>query len=63
MTDQDPPSLDLREQIAHIDLMLAQHVRVRQETAFAPWQIALTVMGAGAAFFAAGAALVKLLGP
>ena len=27
-----------------------------------PWQVAATVFGGGAAFFAAGAAFIKLLG-
>lgn len=54
--------LDLREKLAHIDLMLAQHDRVRQEIRFAPWLAAFGGMTAGAAIFAAGAAFVKLFG-
>ena len=53
--------LNLREKLAHIDQMLADHDRKRQETHFAPWQLALTGMGTGAAVFAAGAAFFKLL--
>jgi len=41
--------------------MLADHDRKRQETRFAPWQLALTGVGTGAAMFAAGAAFFKLL--
>ena len=55
-------SLDeLREKLAHIDQMLADHDRERQEIRLAPWQLALTGMGTGAALFAAGAAFYKLL--
>jgi hypothetical protein len=57
-TDQ----LDIREKLAHIDQMLADHDRKRQEIRFAPWQIAVTFMTAGAALFAAGAAFIKLVG-
>jgi hypothetical protein len=54
--------LDIREKIAHIDQMLADHDRARQEIRYAPWQIAVTFMTAGAALFAVGAAFIKLLG-
>ena len=64
MTDQtasDITALDIRERIAHIDVMLADHDRKRQEIAFAPWLLAITGMGSGAALFAAGVAFMKLL--
>lgn len=61
MSDAD--SLDLREQIAHIDQMLADAARKRQEIRLAPWALALSGMTAGAAVFAAGAAFMKLFGP
>jgi hypothetical protein len=68
--------LDIREKLAHIDLMLAQHDqarvgidlnrtqhdRVRQEMKLAPWALVVSGMTMGAAFFAAGAAFFKLLG-
>lgn len=57
-----PPSLDLREQIVHIDQMIADTRRKQQELRLAPWQIATTMLGGAAACMAAGAALVKLLG-
>lgn len=62
MTDATDSSLDLREQLAHIDQMLADAARKQQELRLAPWQLVLTAMGAGAALFAAGAAFFKLLG-
>jgi hypothetical protein len=66
MTTYESDSVDLREKLAHIDQMLADHDRKRQEIKFAPWQLVLTsVFGgitAAAAFFAAGAAFIKLLG-
>jgi len=52
--------VDLRVKLAHIDQMLADHDRKRQEIRLAPWQIGLSLMTMGAAFFAAGAAFVKL---
>jgi hypothetical protein len=72
----DPLTLDIREKLAHIDLMLAQHDqarigidlnraqydRARQEMRIAPWAIVLSGMTMGAAFFAAGAAFIKLFG-
>jgi hypothetical protein len=54
-------ALDLQEQIAHIDQMLADAARKRQEIRFAPWQLAIAGMTSGAALFAAGVAFGKLL--
>ena len=76
MADDIIPDIDLREKLAHIDLMLQQHDRVRQEIGHAdaqrarvlqeiryqPWLAAISGMTAGAALFAAGAAFVKLMG-
>jgi hypothetical protein len=66
-TSETAEQLDIRKKLAHIDLMLAQNElaqtqRINQETQFAPWQIVLTSLGAGAALFAAGAAFMKLMG-
>lgn len=55
-------SVDLREKLAHIDQMLADHDRKRQEIRFAPWILVLSGLTTGAALFAAGAAFVKLFG-
>jgi hypothetical protein len=52
-------NLDLREKLARIDQMLAEHDRRRQEIRFARWQIAFAGMTAGAALFAAGAAFSR----
>lgn len=68
--------LDLREKLAHIDAMLADHDRSRahidqlaadhdrkrQEIRYAPWLAIFTGMGAAAAFFAAGVAFMKIVG-
>jgi hypothetical protein len=62
MTDITTEQIDIREKLAHIDQMLADHDRKRQENRLAPWQLALTGMASGAAVFAAGAAFIKLLG-
>ncbi|MGH7043777.1 MAG: hypothetical protein ACREFY_16845 [Acetobacteraceae bacterium] len=62
MSDAVMADLDLREKLAHIDAMLAEHDRTRQGIRLAPWQIAMGAMGTGAALFAAGAALFKFLG-
>jgi hypothetical protein len=71
MTDHaDYPEIDLREQIVRIDHMIvdmqrtmADRDRKRQEIALAPWQVFATLIGAAAAFFAAGIAFAKLLLP
>jgi len=60
-TDQHE-QLDIREKLAHIDQMLADHDRKRQEIKYAPWLAIISGMTAGAALFAAGAAFTKLLG-
>ena len=52
--------LDIREKIAHIDQMLADHDRKRQEIRYAPWALVLSAMTTGAALFAAGATFMKL---
>lgn len=54
--------LDWREQLVHIDQMLADAARKRQEVRFAPWMAVTGGMAAGAALFAAGAAFIKVLG-
>lgn len=53
--------LDVREKLAHIDQMLADHDRKRQEIRVEPWKMAVTGMTAGAALFAAGGAFVKFV--
>jgi hypothetical protein len=55
MTDIE--QLNVRETIVHIDQMLADRARKQQEMRLAPWQLAFAGMTAGAAIFAAGAAL------
>lgn len=50
-----------RERLVHIDQMLIDIERKRQEIGFAPWQIALAVVTATAAVFIAGAAVGALL--
>jgi hypothetical protein len=61
-TDYGTNPVDLREKLAHIDLMLAQHDRARQEIRYAPFLAVISGMTAGAALFAAGAALMKIYG-
>ena len=62
----DIETINIREKLAHIDQMLADHDRKRQEIRDAPWLAAFAGMTAGAALFGAGAAvgaiLVKLAG-
>ena len=60
-TFDHPDSLDVREKLAHIDQMLADHDRKRQEITLAPWQLGLTFFTAGAAFFAAAVAFAKIV--
>ena len=53
--------LDLKEQIARIDQLLADAARKHQEVRLAPWQIVVTCLGAGAAIFAAGGGFIAIL--
>ncbi len=55
-------ALNLREQLARIDNLLADTAKKQREYHLAPWQIAITMLGGGAAVFAAGAAFMKLVG-
>ena len=43
--------------------LTAEALKLGRDRMLAPWQIALSGMVAGAAFFGAGAAFVKLIGP
>lgn len=63
MTDAtETAPLDIREKLAHIDQMLADHDRKRQEIRYAPAAMLVSGLTAGAAIFAAGAAFMKLFG-
>ena len=53
--------LELRKKLVHIDQVLMDHDRKRQEIRLTPWQLAFIGMTSGAAFFAAGAAFMKVL--
>ena len=44
MVEAPSDNLDLREQIAHIDLMLTDNARRRQEIQLAPWQLVTTAL-------------------
>jgi len=63
MTDSTAPQeqLDIREKLAHIDQMLADHDRKRQEITYEPWKVMIAGMTAGAVFLAADAALFAAL--
>ena len=54
--------LNLREQIARIDNLLADTQKKQREYHMQPWQVGATLLGGAAAFFAAGAAFLKLVG-
>ena len=54
--------LELREILARIDERLMNGARMRQQMRFAPWQLVLTGIAAGATFTAALVALIKILG-
>lgn len=57
--DQD---LFIQEQLARINQLSADADRKRQEMGLALWPIITGAMTAGAAFFAAGVAFMKVLG-
>jgi hypothetical protein len=48
--DAEDAQLNIREKLAHIDQMLADHDRKRQEIRHAPWIIGISLMTTGAAF-------------
>jgi len=72
-----PDALDLAEQITRVframdesqkfvaeqKKLMAEAAKLERDRALAPWQVALAGMTADAAFFGAGVAFVKLLGP
>jgi hypothetical protein len=69
MTEIDMGALDVREKLAHIDQMLADHERMRinaghdhKQQEYAPWALIFTGMASAAAFFAAGVAFIKIFG-
>jgi hypothetical protein len=65
-TDVDSPllrTLDIREKIAHIDQMLADHDRKRQEIRLAWWPIFLAGMASAAALIGATVAATRVFMP
>lgn len=58
----DMSDVDLREKLAHIDQMLADHDRERQEIRLAPVTVLIAGLTAGGALFVAGAAFIKVFG-
>lgn len=68
MSDTALPSIDLREQLARIDRLIAgtqqlmpEESKLRGDRAMAPWQVVTAAMAVGAAPLGAGVALVRLL--
>lgn len=77
MADTSSPiPLDIEEQVARIRRareesekfvaeqrkLMAEAQKLDRDRVLAPWQFALSGMAAGAAFFGAGAAFIKLIG-
>ncbi len=63
MTTIDPQSaadLNIREQIARIDNLLIASQKKQREYHLAFWQVAATLLGGAAAFFAGGVAVTML---
>jgi hypothetical protein len=42
--------------------LMAEAMKLERDRMLAPWQVALSGMAAGAAFFGAGAAFIKIIG-
>jgi hypothetical protein len=61
VTDEIIDPINIREKLAHIDQMLADRDRKRQELRLAPWQLLITGMAVGGGLLAIGAALGWLL--
>ena len=62
MSDVTLDSLTIRNRLARIDQMLADHDRTHLEVGMVSWQVGATMLGGAAVFFAAGAAFAKLIG-
>ena len=68
--------INLRELVARIDRaqaetekfvaeqrkLIAEGAKLERDRAFLPWTVVATLLGAGAALFAAGAGFIKLIG-
>ena len=75
MSDIAHGDVDLREQLARIDRLIAEtqklmseegklrseEAKLHRDRAMAPWQVVTTAMAAGAALMGAGVALGRLL--
>ncbi|SFL25163.1 hypothetical protein [Methylobacterium pseudosasicola] len=48
--------------VAEQHALMVEAAKLNRDRTLAPWQVALSGMAAGAAFFGAGAAFIKLLG-
>ena len=48
--------------IAEQRKLIAEAAKLERDRAFLPWSVAATLLGAGAALFAAGAGFIKLIG-
>jgi hypothetical protein len=60
MSDDD---INLRDTLARIDRQLiAEAGKLERDLSLMPWQVGATLLGAGAAIFAAGAGFFKLFG-
>lgn len=71
------PALDIAEQVARVlrsnaetqkfvaeqRKLMAEAAKFERERSLSPWQLVVAGAAAAAAFFGAGAAFVKLLGP
>ncbi len=53
--------LDMREQLARIDNLLADTHKKQLDAQLAPWQVFTVLLGAAAGFFLAGAGFLRLL--
>lgn len=58
---QPAGELNIREQIARIDNLLIDSQKKQREFHLAPWQVFAALVASYAAFFAAGATVMKLL--
>jgi hypothetical protein len=62
LPDVTVEQLDIREKLAHIDQMLADHDRKRREIRLAWWPIFLAGMASAATLIGATAAFIKIIG-
>jgi Tfp pilus assembly protein PilN len=62
MAETQKFSAETQKSVAEQQKLIAEARKLHRDRALVPWQVIATLLGAGAALFAAGAGFVKLIG-